>query len=751
MALPAVFCLRIFRLFVTSITAPARAAEIAVVAPLDKILNYTIPVSLADEVCIGSRVRVPLGRRQVVGYVMNWTEPGDAKLKDILEVIDPHPLFHQNHAAFYLRAARYYVYPPGQAVRTALPAGLSALDSKPTVLSDKLYRATDRDEQPQGVRQREILDYVRAKNECTLSQLRQAFSAPHAALQRLVELKFLQFEEIERCRDPFAEIGIVEHCPVELNAAQQVAVTAVEDALDGPSTFTPFLLHGVTGSGKTEVYLRSIAKVLEEGRQALVLVPEIALTPQLVTRFRSWFQNHGVRLAVLHSGLSDGERYDAWRQVARGDVDVVIGARSAVFAPLPELGLIVVDEEHDGSYKQSEGFRYNARDLALMRGQMDEAVVILGSATPVLTSYQRSLNGHLTHLELPERTAERPLPEVHLVDLAQHEGESHLSEPLQIAMAEALAAGEQALLLLNRRGYAPFLLCHDCGAALRCPNCDITLTYSQVQSSLRCHYCDFHMSPPESCDRCSGVRLLPEGMGTERLEEEIRELFPEARVARMDRDTTTRKGSHHRLIEQMSAGEIDVLIGTQMIAKGHDFQAVTLVGVLNADTALNLPDFRSAERVFSLLSQVAGRAGRGDRLGRVMIQTYDVDNYALDFVARHDYQGFAELELSQRQVLAYPPFGYLVNLVLSGNDETKVNRAAEQISVNLTSDTIDAEVLGPAPCLLPRLRNKHRVQILLKAKEREPLRRQIEQLKRLRTQLPAGVVLTVDVDPVDMF
>ena len=751
MALPAVFCLPIFRLFVTSITPSARAAAIAVVAPLDKILNYAIPVDLADEVCIGSRVRVPLGRRHVVGYVMNWAEPGETKLKDILEVIDPHPLFHQKHAAFYLRAARYYVYPPGQAVRTALPAGLSALNGSPGVLSDKLYRPTNSAEQPQGSRQREILDFVRAKGLVTLSQLRQTYSAPHAVLRRLLELELLQVEEIERCRDPFAEIGVAKHSPVELNAAQQKAVTLVEAALSSSQVFAPFLLHGVTGSGKTEVYLRSIAKVLEEGRQALVLVPEIALTPQLVSRFRSWFQDRGVRLAVLHSGLSDGERYDAWRQVARGDIDVVIGARSAVFAPLPELGLIVVDEEHDGSYKQSEGFRYNARDLALMRGQMDEAVVILGSATPVLTSYQRSLGGHLAYLELPERTAARPLPEVHLVDLSQHEGESQLSEPLQVALAETLQAGEQSLLLLNRRGYAPFLLCHDCGAALRCPNCDITLTYSQLQSALRCHYCDFHKRPPESCDRCNGIRLLPEGMGTERLEEEIRALFPEARVARMDRDTTSRKGSHHRLIEQMSAGGIDILIGTQMIAKGHDFPSVTLVGVLNADTALNLPDFRSAERVFSLLSQVAGRAGRGDRPGRVMIQTYAVDNYALDFVARHDYRGFADLELSQRQVLAYPPFGYLVNLVLSGNDEARVNRAAEQISVNLTTGMNDAEVLGPAPCLLPRLRNKHRVQILLKAKLREPLRRQIGQLQRLRTQLPAGVVLTVDVDPVDMF
>ena len=736
--------------FVTAINQQAQAAAIAVVAPLNKTLSYAIPAALAEDVRIGSRVRVPLGRRHVVGYVMAWMEPGAGPLKDILEVIDPHPLFHAHHADFYLRAARYYVYPPGEAVRTALPAGLSALDSKPTVLSDKLYRPTACEDHPQGARQREILDFIRAAKQVSLSLLRQQFAAPHVVLQRLVALDFLHVEEVERCRDPFAEIAVAEHRPVELNPAQRRALTQIEEALDA-AAFRSFLLHGVTGSGKTEVYLRAIARTLEQGRQALMLVPEIALTPQLVTRFRSWFQDHDVRLAVLHSGLSEGERYDAWRQVARGDIDVVIGARSAVFAPLPNLGLIVVDEEHDGSYKQSEGFRYNARDLALMRGQMDGAAVVLGSATPVLTTYHRATEGHLTHLQLPERTADRKLPQVQLVDLSQHEGESLLSEALQTALSEVLQAGEQALLLLNRRGYAPFLLCHDCGASLRCPNCDITLTYSQVQRLVRCHYCDFHQRPPNSCNRCSGVQLLPEGMGTERLEEEIRQNFPDARVARMDRDTTSRKGAHHRLVEQMMAGEIDILIGTQMIAKGHDFPAVTLVGVLNADTALNLPDFRSAERVFSLLSQVAGRAGRGERPGRVMIQTYAVDNYALDYVTRHDYQGFAALELSQRQVLAYPPFGYLVHLVLSGNDESKVNNAAEQICASLTEGAVDVEILGPAPCLLPRLRNKHRVQILLKAKQRDPLRRQIDRLSRFRSQLPAGVVLTVDVDPVDMF
>ncbi len=480
----------------TSTTQQAQAAEIAVVAPLDKVLSYAIPEELALQVRIGSRVRVPLGRRQVVGYVMGWAESGDTALKDILEVIDPHPLFHARHATFYLRAARYYVYPPGEAVRTALPAGLSALKSKPPVLSDKLYRPIAGGEQPQGARQRELLDHIRTVKQASLTQLRQLFATPHPVLQRLLELGFLQVEEVERCRDPFAAIAVADHQAVELNSAQQRAVTLVEEALGGPAAFHPFLLHGVTGSGKTEVYLRTIAKVLEQGRQALVLVPEIALTPQLVSRFRSWFKEHDVRLAVLHSGLSDGERYDAWRQVARGDIDVVIGARSAVFAPLPELGLIIVDEEHDGSYKQSEGFRYNARDLALMRGQMDAAVVLMGSATPVLTSYQRALDGHLTFLPLPERIAERKMPRIQLVDLTQHEGENLLSEPLQVALAETLQAGEQALLLLNRRGYAPFLLCHDCGATLRCPNCDITLTFSQVQRSLRCHYCDFRKSPP---------------------------------------------------------------------------------------------------------------------------------------------------------------------------------------------------------------------------------------------------------------
>lgn len=725
-------------------------AQVVVIAPIDKPLHYLVPESLQAQAVIGSRVEVPLARRRAVGYIIGFAAGPADRLKSIFNLLDQAPLFHACHAAFYQRAASYYAYPLGEAFRTALPAGLSGRGHLPAVLSDKIYRVADPDARPRGERQREILAYIGAQGEASLSMLRAMFPAPHAVLQRLVELEVLKVDQVERLRDPFARDVIAPRDTVQLNPAQAKALLCLQEALARRS-FKALLLHGVTGSGKTEVYLRSAAFCLESGRQVLILVPEIALTPQLVGRFRSWFQHQQVRMAVLHSGLSDGERYDAWRSIARGDVDVVIGARSAVFAPLPDLGLIVVDEEHDASYKQSEGFRYNARDLAQMRGQTADAVVVLGSATPALVTYRRACEGQLTYLELPERVASRPLPAVQLVDLSQAHLTGLLSEPLQTAIGETLAAAGQVLLLLNRRGYAPFLLCHDCGATCRCPNCQITLTFSQVQQTLRCHYCDYRLPPPASCDRCGGIQMMPEGAGTERLEEEILSLFPAARIARMDRDTTGRKGAHARLIGKMAAREIDILVGTQMIAKGHDFPTVTLVGVLNADSPLNLPDFRSSERVFSLFSQVAGRAGRGETPGRVMIQTYDPENATLLQVAGHDYRTFAEHELLQRQALGYPPFGHLVNLVLAGNDCDKVSAAADLLGQQLSTRAGDFELLGPAPCLLAKLRGKYRFQILLKAAHRPVLRALAEALPSLRKMLPAGVGLTVDIDPLDMF
>jgi primosomal protein N' (replication factor Y) len=727
---------------------PPTVAGIAVAAPLDKLLSYRIPDALRGTLMIGHRVKVPLGRRPAIGYVFTLREEPPEGLKPILELLDEQPLFAAGQATFLERAARYYAYPLGEAVRTALPAGLSAASRQPAILYEKLYRPGPVTAEPAGVRQRQLLAFIRQHGEAPLSLLRTTFPAPHAALQRLVLQGFLSAEEVERQRDPLAGEPVAPTAGIELNSDQEGAVTALAAAIERRE-FAPFLLHGVTGSGKTEVYLRAIASVLTQGRQALLLVPEIGLTPQLVARFRCWFQGAGVRLAVFHSGLGEGERYDAWRAAARGEIDVVIGVRSAVFAPLDRLGLLIVDEEHDASYKQGEGFRYHARDLALLRGQMEGATVLLGSATPALTTFQRALDGQLTRLALPERVAGRPLPAVTLVNLADFPNSGAISPPLHEALEQTLAAGGQSLLLLNRRGYAPFLLCHECGASCRCPNCEITLTYSRVERAIRCHYCDFHHVPPDLCPRCGGMQLLPEGVGTERLEEQLLAAFPQARIARMDRDTTTRKGAHGRLVGAMNAGACDILLGTQMIAKGHDFGAVTLVGVINADAALNLPDFRSAERVFSLLSQVAGRAGRAERLGRVLIQTYAPEHYALELVARHDFHGFAAVELPQRQALGYPPFGYLVNLVLAGNDDRQVAAAATALAAGLTSRGEGVEVLGPAPCLLRKLRGRSRMQILLKAPQRPQLRRLLDQVVA-GYRLPGGVTMTVDVDPLDM-
>jgi primosomal protein N' (replication factor Y) len=724
-------------------------ATVAVAAPLDKTLSYKVPDGLREKARVGVRVLVPLGRRKAVGYLLELAEGSPSGLKEMEEVLDAEPLFPPEMVPLFQRAAEYYCHPPGEVIRTALPAGLSGRGEEITILREAVYAPSPRAGAPAGTRQREILEFIRLRGKTPLSVLRTVFNAPHAPLKRLKELGFLEETEQERCRDPFSAQTIVPEAPVVLSSEQAEAVQVLEKSLR-ESGFCPFLLHGVTGSGKTEVYLRAIETALALGRRALVLVPEIALTPQLVGRFRARFHARGTVIAVLHSGLSDGERYDSWRAIARGDADIVIGARSAVFAPVSGLGILVVDEEHEGSYKQGEGFRYNARDLALLRGQMAGAVVLMGSATPAVTTFHRARTGQIGYLCLAGRVRQRPLPRVELVDLKETPAGTILSPSLLAALQETLAAGEQALLLLNRRGFSPYLLCSACGTTFRCPNCDITLTYHQGRRMLRCHYCDYGESAPTTCPTCGGSAVLPQGAGTERLEEELAALFPGARLARMDRDTTARKGSHQRLVESMMGGEVDILIGTQMVAKGHDFPRVTLVGVINADSTLNFPDFRSGERTFSLLCQVAGWAGRGDRPGRVLIQTYAPDHYALVCAAAHDYDGLYEQETAGRRELAYPPFGFLANLVLAGNDGARVERAAYALAAALLEKAENVEVLGPAPCPLARLRGKSRMQILLKGGGRPPLRRLLAQLSLLQRKVPAGVGLAIDVDPLDM-
>ncbi|MCF6177816.1 MAG: primosomal protein N' [Geopsychrobacter sp.] len=726
---------------------PELIADIAVFAPLRQLFSYRVPAELCDSILLGLGVQIPFGRRRLTGVVVKLRRGSTDKLKALYGLQDEVPLFDQSLLELCCWAADYYRYPVGLALRSALPAGVWSAVPRVAVLKDSLYRPGEETGQPRGSKQREVLEFVRQAKEASLSHLRSEFDAPHAVLERLVSQQYLVKSEIEKLRDPFLSDPISADEPLPLTSEQQSAFESLSKAVLDDS-FTSFLLQGVTGSGKTEVYLQTIAEVLKQGRQGLVLVPEIALTPQLVGRFRARFEQAGYRIAVLHSGLSDGERFDAWRQIARDDIDSVIGARSAIFAPLQRPGLIIVDEEHESSYKQGEGFRYHARDLALLRGQKADCPVLLGSATPSLGSAYRCANGQMHKLELTRRAHAGDLPQVELIDLSGQPPEQFISEQLEQEIEATLAEGKQVLLLLNRRGFSPFLLCADCGQTFRCPNCEITLTYHQHARELRCHYCDYRITPPEQCPRCEGLQLDPEGFGTERLAQEMASLFPAARIARMDRDTTSRKGAHQKLVRQMMAREVDILVGTQMIAKGHDFPGVALVGVLASDAVLNLPDFRAAERAFSLLTQVAGRAGRTGG-GRVLIQTYSPDHYALQFAAAQDYASFYAQEIVFRQELGYPPAGYLANLVFSGIGDQPVLKAAEGLVEYLLAAGSSAEILGPSPCPLARLRGKSRVQVLLKAENRPLLKALLDYAERWK--VPAGVGLTVDVDPLDMF
>jgi primosomal protein N' (replication factor Y) len=578
---------------------------------------------------------------------------------------------------------------------------------------------------------------------------RQGISA--AALSALVARGDARSVAESRMRDPFAALPSSPP-PAEPTVAQRDAIAALQQLGAGSAA----LLFGVTGSGKTLVYLEYLRRMVAQGRGVIVLVPEIALTPQTVARLRGVF---GDDVAVLHSGLSDGERYDAWRALREGRRHVAIGARSAVFAPVPRLGAIVLDEEHDASYKQGESPRYHARDVALRRAALAGATVVLGSATPSLESWAAAAAGACRLIELPERVGSLPLPPVQVVDLrtaAQQAGSGPVpwSEPLDAAVEGALERGEQAMILLNRRGFSVFVQCPSCGEVWTCPNCSITLTYHRSPASLRCHHCDHQERPPTSCARCGAATQRYRGVGTQQVEEFLANRFPAARIARMDLDSTGEKWSHHRILERVGAGTVDVLVGTQMIAKGLDFPRVTVVGVVDADVALSLPDFRAAERTFDLLTQVAGRAGRGPLGGRVIVQTRAPDHHAIVHAARHDVRGFVETELAERRDPPYPPHVQLTNAVLSGTDERAVARAAGAVSDWLrallaTRPELQATVLGPAPCPIERIRERWRWHLLLKVPDAGPLTRLTRYLVA-RAPVPGGVRLVVDRDPVSL-
>lgn len=604
---------------------------------------------------------------------------------------------------------------------------------------------------PEGLprRRQELLEWLKERRSVSYSELRQRIASPSRKLRWLQSNHFVSVSYREIPRDISSPVEMKPYPKPNLTPDQEAALEAILKGIES-NRFSPFLIHGVTGSGKTELYLRAIEAILPLNKTAIVLVPEISLTPQLLSRFKDRF---GESLALLHSGLGQGERQDQWKRVLKGEVKIALGARSAIFAPFKRLGLIVVDEEHDPSYKQEEKLKYHARDLAVVRAKMEEATLILGSATPSLESFYNAQRGTFRLLTLPKRIEGKSLPHVEVVDLRKEKG--LLSERMKASLEKNLSEKRQSLLFLNRRGFAHFILCPECGFAFKCPNCSVTLTYHLHDRSLRCHYCEYHSPAPRDCPNCLGHQLQGMGVGTERLEKEICSLFPGSRVGRMDRDTTSRKWAHERILAKLESGELDILVGTQMIVKGHDYPNVTFVGVIAADTSLHFPDFRASERTFQLLTQVAGRAGRGDDPGEVIIQTFNPNHYSIQRAREHDFLGFFEEEIRFRRDLEYPPISRLINFRLTGNSQKRTEVMAMEmgrIGRSLLTKGYGKSIalLGPSLAPFAKMRGKFRWQMLAKGRNSKTLHQFAQELRvRMETKTKGqGVGLDIDVDPV---
>ncbi len=739
-------------------------AKVVVDLSLDREFDYRIPPALAGRVRVGSRVRVPFGRGDTVrtGYVVGLAEKSDyPKIKDILGVEGEKELISADLLKLARWMAEYYCCTREQAVRALLPAAVRSgrvtrrkvryVGIEPDV---DLGEILPRLEKRRAAKQAAVLRLlVRVPGEIRWERLRRETGAGPEVLRRLEQKKWVRVSERIEDRDPFAGDVILPTRPLEPSPEQRRAIQAVCAAMDAAEPRV-FLLHGITGSGKTEVYLQAIAAGLERGRGAIVLVPEISLTPQTAERFRARF---GDRVSVLHSGLSDGERFDEWTRIHSGRSRVVVGARSALFAPVQNLALIVVDEEHETTYKQDEAPRYNARDTAVMRGRMENAVVLLGSATPSLESWWNCRNGKYTLLQLPRRVDDRRLPAMELVDMraeaALQGGARVFSRRLVDLVRGTLARREQAILFLNRRGYATQMICTKCGYVAECPDCSIAYTYHRRAQQLVCHFCGRVMTAPFICPQCRDPEIRYTGLGTEKVEAIARSLFPKANIVRMDSDTMTRRNAYKKTLFAFRAGRIDMLIGTQMIAKGLDFPKVTLVGVIYADLGLHLQDFRAGERTFQLLTQVAGRAGRGDLAGRVLVQTYTPFHPALQAALSADLEGYYEDEITARRALRFPPAAHMVLVHFHGPDNHKVRDAAAEFAGRLREKIgRGAEIAGPIPAPMAKLRGRWRWQIMLRCARILPVTRELRSLliesARPREWSRQDITVYADVDPI---
>ncbi len=731
--------------------------EVAVAAAVRGTFTYRVPAPLAEEVKLGARVAVPFGRsRRATGYVVGFpaAPPGGLELRDVAAVLDAIPPFTPKLVELIRWAEEYYLVPPGELLRAALPPGLNTRKGT----EGPARRGVDYAEAKAGAAsalaglsrapaQRALLEYLLARGRIPVEELRAAFPRGRVALGALERRGLVRLET----ETPVARAGVLPSsgAPPALTGAQAAALAEIEGAF---GAFATFLLHGVTGSGKTEVYLQAIARARAAGKGALVLVPEIALTPQLSGRFRARF---GDEVALLHSGLSGAERHAEWIRLRRGDARICVGVRSAIFAPVADLAVLVVDEEHEGSFKQEDGPAYHARDLAVVRGKLEDAVVILGSATPSLETLENARRGRYRRLLLPARIDDRPLPAVELVDLRRlrrpgaNAAPALLSPRLAGCLEETVAAGQQAILFLNRRGYETLVVCDACGAEARCTECSVSLTHHARRGILLCHTCGRSERMGVRCPACGGVRLGV-GVGTEQVEEAVRALLPDARVARLDRDAVGSADDTAAVLARFARRELDVLVGTQMVTKGHDFPGVTLVGVVLADTALALPDFRAAERTFQLLTQVAGRAGRGAEAGRVVVQTFNPATRAVACAASHDYAAFAERELEERRRLGWPPFSRMLAARVEGSD-AGARRAAEALA-HAARPALQGEVamLGPAPAAIERIRGKSRWHVLFRAPTPQALFRVHGALAGVARRPPGGAAVRFDMDPYSM-
>lgn len=794
-------------------------AEVIVDVPTmqtDQPFTYEVPTELQTVIETGMRVEVPFGQgdRHIQGFVVGLSQGSriDQPLKPITRLLDLSPVVNEEllQLADYMKQTTFAF--KITCLQTMLPSVMKAEYQKQIVLLDDSHQIRSyfpesgvlswQEAETAGLLPRlkplrsaavvEVQYLVKNKNKAKMiryvqrqieptaipdivDQLRKGSTRKAALLHILSQEAYLPvsfftengistavlnqgeaegwltFKEVEAYRDPFKDHDFQKTSPLELNTDQIKAVTAITAAVQNKQAAT-FLLEGITGSGKTEVYLQTIAQLLEQGKTAIMLVPEIALTPQMVERFKSRLGN---AVAVLHSGLSQGEKYDEWRKIERGEAQVVVGARSAIFAPLKNIGVIIVDEEHEATYKQEEAPRYHARDLAIWRGSYHHCPVVLGSATPSLESRARAQKNVYQLLRLNQRAkANAQLPTIDVVDMrtefAQKQYQT-FSRLLQEKIVDRLARKEQIVLLLNRRGYSSFVMCRDCGYVLPCPNCDISLTLHMDTKTMRCHYCGHEEHIPHRCPNCQADKIRYYGTGTQKVEEELHELFPEARVLRMDVDTTRKKGAHEKILTAFGEKKADILLGTQMIAKGLDFPDITLVGVLNADTALNLPDFRSSERTFQLLTQVSGRAGRAEKTGEVVIQTFNPEHYAIQLAQTQDYEDFYQKEMWVRHQSGYPPYFYTVKITCSHPEEQVAAQKMFAIARDLKQELSPQSVLlGPAPSAILRIKNRYYYQLIIKYKQEPQLPAMLTRLlDQSQIDQRKGLYVSIDQEPLN--